>query len=218
MKKKEFAVIGLGRFGSNVALTLEKYGHHVLGIDEDEELVQKMASYLTHVMVMDASNEAALQSIDIQSFDTVIVAIGSDFESSVMTTVSLKMLGVKQVICKAPTIKQEEILLRVGADKVVRPEHEAGMRLAQTLSSPELLDQFSLGPNYRIAEFRAPIKICNLSLKQSDLRSKFDITVLVINRGDQLIVNPSPITIIQHGDILVLLGHVDGINEFAEMD
>ncbi|MEM7800137.1 MAG: TrkA family potassium uptake protein [Chloroflexota bacterium] len=218
MNKKEFAVIGLGRFGSAVALTLEKYGHHVLGIDEDEELVQQMAGYLTHVMSLDATNEAALRSIDIQSFDTVIVAIGSDFESSVLTTVSLKLIGVNHVVCKAPTRKQEEILLRVGADKVVRPEDEAGSRLAQSLSAPDMLDQFSLGPDYIIAEFIAPQKICNLTLKQSDLRQKFDVTILVIKRKDDIIVNPSPVTIVQAGDLLVLLGHVDSINEFAEMD
>ena len=127
MGKHEFAVIGLGRFGRNVALTLEQNGHQVLGIDENEELVQELAPYLTQAVILDSTSMEALKAVDIMSFDTVVVAIGTDFEANILTTVLLKELGVNRVICKAPTLQQEKILQRLGADEVVMPERESAV-------------------------------------------------------------------------------------------
>ena len=219
MGKHEFAVIGLGRFGRNVALTLEEHGHHVLGIDENEELVQALAQELTQAVIMDATNEEALKAVDIMSFDTVIVAIGSNFEANIMTTVSLKELGVKNVICKAPTARQEQILLRVGADKVVRPEREAGVRLAEALINPTMLERFALGSDtdYSIAEFAVPTCLSNQTLAQSDIRGRFGISILVIKRGGDVYVNPPPDMIMQNNDMVVILGHDEDIDEFSQL-
>ncbi|MFK7805320.1 MAG: TrkA family potassium uptake protein [Anaerolineae bacterium] len=220
MGKHEFAVIGLGRFGSNVALTLEQAGHHVLGIDENEELVQAIAPDLTQAIIADATNIEALRALDIMSFDTVIVAIGSNFEGSVATTVSLKELGVKRVICRAASEQLEYVLLRVGADQIIRPEIEAGIRLADFLLNPIMLEKFSLGADtdYSIAEFTVPSSLCNQTLSQSDIRGRFGISVLVIKRGEDVFVNPTPNSILQTDDVVVILGHEKDINEFSQLD
>ncbi len=220
MGKYEFAVIGLGRFGRNVAITLEQHGHNVLGIDENEELVQEIAPILSQAVIMDATNIEALKAVDIMSFDTVIVAIGSNFEANIMTTVSLKELGVPRVICKAPTARQEAILLRVGADNVVRPEREAGVRLAEALINPTMLERFALGADtdYSIAEFSVPNCFANQTLAQSDIRGRFGISILVIKRGENVIVNPPPDAILQTNDAVVILGHDKDINAFSELN
>ncbi len=219
MGKHEFAVIGLGRFGRNVAKTLEQNGHHVLGIDENEELVQEIAPFLTQAVILDSTNMEALKAVDIMSFDTVIVAIGTDFEANIMTTVSLKELGVKRVICKAPTVQQEKILLRVGADEVVMPERESAVRLAETLHTPGMLEQFKLGADtdYTVAEFTVPPGLCNQTMGQSDIRGRLGINVLVIKRGEDVIVNPGADVILKAGDVLVMLGHADEIEEFSAL-
>ncbi len=121
--KPDIAVIGLGRFGSSLALTLAASGCKVLGIDRDQTIVQHLADDLTQTVALDATDENALRAIDITAFDTVVVAIGADFESDLMATVALKSLGVRRVICKALTERQKSILLKVGADQVVLPEH-----------------------------------------------------------------------------------------------
>ena len=219
MGKHEFAVIGLGRFGRNVALTLEQNGHHVLGIDENEELVQALAQELTQAVIMDATNVDALKAVDIMSFDTVIVAIGSNFEANLMTTVSLKELGVNQVVCKAPTARQEQILLKVGADKVVRPEREAGIRLAEALINPTMLERFALGSDtdYNIAEFKVPSSLCHQTLAQSDIRGRFGISILVIKRGEDVVVNPPPDMVLQTADAVVILGRAEDIQTFSQL-
>lgn len=219
MKKQEFAVIGLGRFGRNLALTLEQSGHHVLGIDMDEELVQAWAPKLTQAVIADSTNVDALRALDIMSFDTVIVAIGSNFEGNIMTTVSLKELGVKHVICKAPTERQAQILKRVGADQVIRPEREAGIRLAQALINPTMLEKFSLGDDtdYSIAEFAVPACLANQSLAQSNIRNRFGISVLLIKHGGEVTVNPTPNAILQSNDVVVVLGHEDEIQAFSQL-
>ena len=126
-------MIGLGRFGSSLALRLVELGHSVLGIDRDREIVQRLADDLTQTAVLDASDEVALQDVGITAFDAVIVAIGADFESNLMATTALKGLDVPLVIAKALSDRQRTILLRVGADRVILHEIEAGQRLADEL-------------------------------------------------------------------------------------
>jgi trk system potassium uptake protein len=219
MLRQEFAVIGLGRFGRNVAITLERYGHNVLGIDNNPAIVQLVSTQISQVVTLDSTNENALRAVDITSFDTVIVAIGTDFEANLMTTVTLKEMGVKRVICKAPTRRQEQILLRIGADKVIRPEQEAGQRLAESLIAPTMLEHFALGADtdYRIAEFFIPSSLACMSLAQSNIRHRFGLSVLVIKRGAEVIISPSADVIVQPKDVLVVLGHQKDIAIFSEV-
>ncbi len=217
-KKEEFAVIGLGRFGSSLAIALEQAGHHVLGIDEDPDIVQRFANVLTHVVSIDATDEAALRAVDIMSFNTVIVAIGTDFESSILVTVGLKNLGIKTVCCKTVSGRQANILHRVGADRVVQPEADAGRRLAEELLAPSVLERFHLDPRFSIAELQVPRSLVFLSLIQSDIRAKYGISVLVIKRGDQLMTSPPPETILLEGDVLVVLGKDGEIENFSGLE
>jgi trk system potassium uptake protein len=216
-KQQEFAVIGLGRFGRSLALALEARGHPVLGIDEDGAIVQQMGDQITQAARLDATNENALKAVDITTFDTVIVAIGNDFESNLMTTVALRALGVKQIICKAQTVRQRDILLRVGADRVIQPESEAGRRLAEELSLPSVLDKLPLGADHSVAEIIVPPSLAWQSLAQSDMRGRFGITVLLIKRGDDLYMSPTADTVLQRDDIIVVLGSNESINRFSEL-
>jgi len=211
----EFAVIGLGRFGSSLATNLSEIGYTVLGIDRRPELVQAYADRLTQTVVVDATDEGALQEIGIQQFDTVIVAIGTDFESNLMTTVALKGLGVRRVICKAVTERQKAILLRIGADQVVLPEMEAGQRLAQDLASPSILSQIHLSPEYAMVELRTPQSLVGQSLREADIRSRFGLTVLVISREGQLIVSPQADFRLVEGDVLMVIGKNTDVAHFG---
>lgn len=219
MARKEFVVIGLGRFGSNVALTLERNGYPVLGIDSNPDTVQQISHLLTQAVVLDSASPDALKAVDIASFETVVVAIGSDFESSLMTIVALKELGVKKVVAKAADGRKADILRRVGADDVIRPEHESGKRLAESLIAPHMLEHFALGPDtdYSIAEFIVPSSLACQSLRQANIRQRFGLNVLVVKRGKQVIVSPPAEAILQPDDILIVLGHDGDIEKFARV-
>jgi len=216
-RNTEFAIIGLGRFGSSLALELMENGNSVLGIDNNAQLVQRISDNITHAAILDATDEGALREIDITAFDTVIVAIGADFESNLLATVALKSLGVPYVISKAVTRRQREILLRVGADRVVQPEHDAGRRLAEELMAPTVLERVHLGPDYSVAEIEIPTSLSRQTLAQTDLRRRMDVTVLVIKRADQLIVSPPADTVLLDGDLLVVLGANDALQKFSSL-
>lgn len=216
-RNREFAVIGLGRFGSSLALTLEEHGHSVLGIDSDAAQVQSVADQITQAVTLDATNEEALKAVDIGSFDTVIVAIGTEFESNLLATVALKSLGVRQVICKANRQRQGDILLRVGADHVIQPEADAGRRLAEELSTPTMLEKVALGSNHSVAEIILPPSLAWKSLAQSDLRNSHGLTVLVIKRGDEIEVSPRADYILHPDDLLVVLGDNERIERFCKI-
>lgn len=211
----EYAVIGLGRFGSSLALTLADLGYSVLGADRDAELVQRYADQITQTVVLDATNENALREIDIASFDTVIVAIGNNFEANLMATLALKSMGVRTIICKALTERQRDVLLRVGADRVILPEYEAGRRLAQELAGTGSIDQLDLGPGQSIAELRAPHSMVGRSLQHADLRGRFNVSVLVVKRGEALTVSPAGNFMLREGDVLVVVGANDDISRLT---
>jgi trk system potassium uptake protein TrkA len=216
-RQAEFAIIGLGRFGASLARALIENGNNVLGVDNDAQLVQRISGELTHAAILDATDESALLEIDITSFDTVIVAIGADFESNLLATVALKNLGVPYVISKAVTRRQREILLRVGADRVVQPEHDAGQRLAEELLAPAVLERVHLGPDYSVAELLAPSSLAKQTLAQLDLRGRLGVTVLLIKRGEQLIVSPPADTVILDDDLLLVLGTNDALQSFSNL-
>lgn len=216
-RPKEVAIIGLGRFGASLARALMEYHYNVLGIDQDANRAQNLADELTHVAILDSTNEDALREIDIMAFDTVIVAIGADFESNVLTTATLKNMGIPYVISKAVTRRQRDILLRVGADRVVQPEYDAGRRLAEEMVAPTVLERVHLGPDHSVAEIVVPKSLTSRTLAQVDLRSRMGITVLLIKRGDQLIVSPAADTILLEGDLLLVLGSNEELVSFSNL-
>lgn len=203
---KQFAVIGLGRFGTSVASTLMAMGHEVLVIDEEQEKIQEVVNLVTHAIQADAKDENALKALGIRNFDVVIVAIGKDTESSILVTVLLKELGVKCVVAKAQTELHGKVLAKVGADKVVFPERDMGARVAHQLASTNVLDHIELSPEFSILEIVAPDVLVGQTLRKYNLRAKFGITILALKRGSEIMVSPSPDAPICEGDILVAIG------------
>lgn len=211
----DFAVIGLGRFGASAAAALADDGHYVLGVDLDPALVQEFADQLTLTVQADATNEDALRELEIEKFDTVIVAIGQNFESNVLTTATLKSMGAKQIVCKALTQRQAEILSRVGADLVVLPEIEAGLQLARRLSRPRLIDEVDQIPGVSVAELRAPAAMVGKTLAEIRLRDKQGVMVLAVRSGEQTHVAPGGSFKISAGDVLVGLGSHEDLERFS---
>jgi trk system potassium uptake protein TrkA len=213
----EFAVIGLGRFGGAVARNLIARGYHVLGIDRDPAIVQRLSDEITHIVALDSTDEDALHAVDITSFETVVVAIGTHFENNLLTTVTLKSLGVRHVVCKAVNERQQQILLRVGADQVVLPEHEAGARLAWRLAEPRVLDHLEIGVGFSVAELKVPEALVGQSLMFSGLRKRYEINVLAVKHEDQMIVTPQPSYVFARGDLILIIGSDASIAKFCEL-
>lgn len=203
---REVAVIGLGRFGTAVALALAEAGCSVVGIDRDRELVQDVADQLADVVQADATNEAALQQIGITDFDVVVVAIGADFESNLLITASLKQLGVRHVIAKALSRRQAAILHKIGADQVVLPEHESGKRLANRLIAPDVPDALQSQTGVPAAEIALPDAWIGQTLAQLDLPRQHSVLVVAIRRGNNLLVTPGANESFEPGDRVVLVG------------
>lgn len=217
-KDREFAVIGLGRFGRSVVRTLMDRGHSVLGIDRDAEAAQYMSKDGAQIAILDSTDEDALRSIDIASFDTVVVAIGTDFESNLITTVALKALGVRRVISKALSRRQKEILLRVGADEVVQPEADAGHRLAIEITAPNMLDQIPLGDSHSILELRVPLMMVGKSLADLDFRNKYDANIVAVRHEDAVTVSPQSNFVLSASDVIVVIGRTDVITRLTRLE
>ncbi len=204
----EFIVIGMGRFGTSLAEALLAQGHSVLAVDNDYHRVQAISGDVPNIVHIDATSIGALREIGADHFDTGVVCIGTDFESNLLATVLLRKVGVRRVIAKARTRTQREILLQVGADEVILPEHEAGVRLARRLGAADFVDYLELDPDIGIIEMIAPEQMSGCVLAETDIRKKHGLTVLAIWRGDHLEVNPGADTCIQAGDKLLVFGKV----------
>jgi trk system potassium uptake protein TrkA len=216
-KKSEFAVIGLGRFGRAVVKTLVAKGFSVLGVDRDQKAVQAVLETCTQAVVLDSTNEDALRELGIDAFDTVVVAIGADFESNLITTVALKAIGVERVICKALSTRQKDILLRVGASEVVEPEADAGRELGLELAAPNLLDRIPLGDGHTIIELRVPSSLDGKTLAEVDFRNRFGATVMAAKHGNDIVVAPLGTYVMQEGHVLVVLGETDQVVELEKL-
>jgi trk system potassium uptake protein TrkA len=217
-KTKQFAVIGLGRFGTSVAQTLFKAGYEVLAIDASEERTQKFSEEVTHVVAADTTDENSLKALGIRNFDVVVVAIGEDIQANVLTTLLLKELGVPHIVAKARTQLHGKMLEKIGADRVVYPERDMGVRVAHNLVSNNVLDYIELSPNLSLVEVTAPKTLIGQSLAEASLRSKYGINVVAMKRGDQLIVPPLPSESIREKDILIVVGGNVGVQKLEEIE
>ncbi|MDD2553997.1 MAG: TrkA family potassium uptake protein [Desulfotomaculaceae bacterium] len=213
---KQFAVIGLGRFGTSLALTLARMGYDVLAVDTNGDKINNIMDRVTHAVQVDAMDEQALKALGIRNFDVVIVAIGQDIQSNILITVMLKDLGVKMVVSKAKTDLHGKVLERVGSDKVIFPERDMGVRVAQALVSKNIMDQINLSPDYSIIEMMAPDGISGKTLAEGALRLKHGVTVLAIRRGNDVIISPGAKQVVQDGDVLVAVGRNDKLKDLEE--
>ena len=207
-------VIGLGRFGSSVACSLERMGHEVLGADTDPALVQDHAALLTQVVEADCTDFNCLDKLGAGTFNSAVVAIGTDIEASVLAVLALSDLGVPNIWAKATNDKHGRILQRTGAHHVVFPEQKMGERVARLLNE-RLLDFISFDGEFAIARLKAPTPIVGLPLVTSECRKKFDVTVVGVKRTGEDFIHAVPDTIILPEDELVVSGRIDRIEAFS---
>ncbi|AKG36317.1 potassium uptake system protein [Paenibacillus durus ATCC 35681] len=211
MAKKQFAIIGMGRFGSSVAKALSGMGYDVLAIDSDEQRVQEISAIVTHAVSADSTDEEALRALGVRNFDVVVVAIGEDIQSSILTTLILKDLGVPAILVKAKSELHGKVLSKIGADKVIYPERDMGMRVAYHLASPNILDYIELSPDYSILDMKVPGAMFGKNLKELDIRAKYGCNVIAIRRGGEMNITPNADDRLVSGDVLVIVGHKDNL-------
>lgn len=211
--KKQFVIIGCGRFGSSVAKTLYSMGHEVLAVDRSEEIIQNIADLVTHAVQADATDENSIKALGIRNFDVAVVTIGSNIQSSILVTLMVKELGVKYVVAKAQNELHAKVLYKIGADRVVFPEREMGVRVAHNLVSSNIMDYIELAPDYSIVEIAALDEWIGKNLSQLSMRSKYGINIMAIKHGPDINISPSAFDEIQEGDILVAIGHNDDLQK-----
>ncbi|RKN65464.1 potassium channel family protein [Paenibacillus ginsengarvi] len=212
MKTKQFAVIGMGRFGSSVAISLSRLGYEVLAIDSSEQRMQDVSGLVTHAVQADSTDEEALRALGIRNFDVVVVAIGQDIQASILTTLILKDMGVPVLVVKAQTDLHGKVLKKIGADKVIFPERDMGLRVAHNLISPNILDFIELSDDYSIVELRASASMIGQTLRELDIRAKYGCNVMALKNNDKLNISPNADDIIKEDDILIVVGENNQLN------
>ncbi|WP_283688718.1 potassium channel family protein [Clostridium perfringens] len=213
MSSKQFVIIGLGRFGSSVAKTLYALGHDVLAIDSNEDLVQEISDSVTHAVQMDATDENALRTLGLRNFDVAVVTIVANIQASVMATLLVKDMGIKYIIAKGNSDLHAKVLYKIGADRVILPEKDMGVRVAHNLVSSSILDYIELSPDYSIIEIESPKEWYGKSMKELSLRSKYGINVMAIKRNNEVNISPDADDVINKDDIVVAIGSAEDLTK-----
>ena len=214
---KSYIVIGLGRFGTEVAKRLCELGCEVLAVDRSSELVQQISADVTHAVVADARDKEVLRALGAKDFDCAIVAIGDNLADSVLATMNVKELGVSKVVCKAHDETHRQVLLKLGADQVVIPEQENAARLARSLSSHNVLDYIELSDEYGIIEVPVPKSWENKSLKELNVRAKLGVNILAVKHDGKISVSPAAEYQFAAQDILVVLGDTVALKKVQKL-
>ncbi|MCM3638019.1 TrkA family potassium uptake protein [Sporosarcina luteola] len=214
--KKEFVVIGLGRFGGSIVNELVELDADVMAIDISPDRVDEFAQIATTAVAADTTDESALRSLGIRNFEHVVVAIGENIQASILTTLILKEIGVKRITVKAQNDYHAKVLRKIGADQVVHPERDMGKRIANNLVSNNILDYLELSDEYSIAEIRANEKLAGFTLIDLDIRAKYGVNIVAIKRDAQILVSPQAIEEIQLNDILIVIGSDLDIHRFEK--
>ncbi len=205
-KNEQFAVLGLGRFGQSIATTLVDNGCDVLCVDKSIEAVNEMSKYASNVTRADVSDVHAMAALGLNNFDVVIIAIGENMEAAIMATLIAKEMGVKTVITKAKSDIQKSILQKVGADRVVLPERDMGIRIATNLITTNIIDFINLSDKFAIAEIEPRKEWVGVSLRKSNIRADYGLNIVAIKRHNDILVSPKAEEIIDAHDILVVIG------------
>lgn len=217
LSSKQFVIIGLGRFGYSIAKTLYSLGNDVLAIDKDEDIVQEIADSVTHAVQLDATDENALRTLGIRNFDVAVVTIGDNIQSSVMATLLVKELGVKYIIAKGHSDLHAKVLYKIGADRVILPEKDMGIRVAHNLVSANILDYIELSEDYSVMEIQVLDEWAGKTLNELKLRRKYGINVMAIKRGDEVNLSPAADDIIEENDIIVAIGSAEDLSRLEGM-
>jgi trk system potassium uptake protein len=215
MKVRSFLVIGAGLFGSALARTLFDLGHEVVVADHSEAAVEGVMAHATQAVMLEAIDEDALERLGPANFDVVVVAIGESFEGAVLAVAAAKALGAQRIVAKATSELAAQVLEKVGADEVVRPEHDSGVRLARHLVTPALVDAFELGGAHAVVEIMAGPKLEG-TLAHLRLPNRFRVQVIAVARGEQLTVAPKADFGVVEGDRLVVIGTTEHVDRFRE--
>ncbi|HHY57545.1 MAG TPA: TrkA family potassium uptake protein [Chloroflexi bacterium] len=208
--QREFLIIGLGEFGASVARRLHQLGYSVLAVDRSRAIVQQLADDLPDVVALDATDEDALRDIDVKSFDTALVAVGGDLARAILITMALKELGVRYVISKALDEHARQVLLRIGADEVVMPEHQFGRWVAERMVLGHLKAIQEVEPGVLLGALSCPKAVAGQTLEELHLPR--EVTVLLITGGDRTVPMPPPTQRLIAGDTIWLVGKTDAIH------
>ena len=204
---KSFVVIGLGRFGTSLALELREQGHEVLAVDMHEDRIQAVADMVTQAVAADARDPEALRALGVRNYDCAVVAISGDVGDSALITLNLKELGVPRVVGKASSPVHHKVLAKIGADQVVCPEHEMAVRLARNLSNVDVLNFIELSMDFSVVERRCPPQWQGGSLRGLNIRAKYHLNVVAVRRKDGgTVIAPDGDFVMQSGDCLLVLG------------
>jgi len=212
--KREFAVIGLGRFGGSICRELSMEGMNVLAIDADEDKVNEFKNIASYAVIADSTDESALKELGIKNIDHVIVAIGDNIQASILTTVILTDLGIKKITVKAQNDYHEKILKKIGADQVVHPERDMGKRIAHNIISSNILDYLELSDDHSIVEVKAGERMLGKTLVDLDIRANYGCNVVAIKRGKDINVSPSADDALEVNDVLIVIGSDRDISRF----
>lgn len=216
MKKKQVVVIGLGRFGSAVCKELYALGHEVMAIDLKHDRVDELANHSSHAAVANATDENDLKALGVRNFEYAIVAIGDDLQASVLCTLMLKEIGMAEVWVKARDLQHQMVLEKVGADRVIQPENEMGIRVAHHVDSEKIIDYINLSKDYSIVELIASKKVADKTLMELDIRVDFNCIILAIKRAEDVNIAPHSDDVVELGDILVVMGHKNDLKRLED--
>jgi len=214
---RSYIVIGLGRFGMEVARRLCELGCEVLAVDTNSDMVQQISADVTHAVVADARDKEVLRALGAKEFDCAIIAIGGSLGDSVLATLNAKELGIPRVVCKAHDETHRQVLLKLGADQVVIPEQEQAARLAKSLSSFNVLDYIELSSEYGIIDVPAPKSWVGKSLKELNVRAKLGVNILAIKQGQNINVSPAADYPIAQDDVMVVLGDAKALEKVQKL-
>jgi len=214
---KSYVVIGMGRFGAEVARRLHELGCEVLAIDNNSELIQPMGDLVTQAVVADARDKEVLRALGVKDFDCAVVAIGGSLSDSVLATMNLRELGIGHIVCKAHDDTHRQVLMKLGADRVVIPEQENALRLARSLSSFNVLDYIELSDDYGIIDVPAPAAWVGQTLRELNVRARYSINILAIKQDGKINVSPAADYAICQGDVMVVLGDTDSLKAVQKL-
>ncbi len=214
--RKDFVVFGLGKFGRSVAQTLTENGCDVLAIDQSEETIQDVSDFVTHAVQADVTDADALSALGIRNFDVAVVAISNDMQSSIMSTILAKEMGVDYVIAKAQNDIHKRVLEKVGADRVIFPEREIGVRIANNLTSDSFVDFIELSEDFSIVELEVNEQWRGRTLRELDMRNAFGINVIGMRQGDTMTITPGPDKLLELGEILIVIGSNSNLKKIGD--
>ncbi|MFT4445229.1 MULTISPECIES: potassium channel family protein [unclassified Parvimonas] len=212
---KQIVVLGCGRFGMSLAITLERLGNEVMVVDKDEEIINSIANKVTHAIVCDVSVDGSLKELGLTNFDICVVAIGSDYKTSIIATVEARELGIPKIIAKATDSVQAMVLKKIGADRVIIPERDMGIRVANTISNSNILDSINLSDEYSLVEISPIADWVGRSIKESEIRNKHHVNIVAIKNKDGLEINVGADYVIKDSDILLVAGRNDRIGKLV---